>query len=67
MVRELYRPITPEALFEEALRYFGSEQRYAATVDLLCPHCGYVIRSLSSTRCPECGRAIRETASVNPR
>ncbi len=31
MVAELYRPITPDVLFQEAQRYFDSEQRFAST------------------------------------
>ncbi len=31
MLTELYRPITPDILFQEARRYFDSEQRFALT------------------------------------
>ena len=31
MLTELYRPITPDILFQEAQRYFDSEQRFAET------------------------------------
>jgi AAA+ superfamily predicted ATPase len=31
MVTELYRPITPDILFQEAQRYFDSEERFART------------------------------------
>ncbi|MDH5327828.1 MAG: ATP-binding protein [Gammaproteobacteria bacterium] len=31
MLRDLYQPITPDVLFQEAQRYFDSEQRYAQT------------------------------------
>lgn len=31
ILRELYQPITPDVLFQEAQRYFDSEQRYANT------------------------------------
>ena len=31
MLQDLYKPITPDVLFQEAQRYFDSEQRYAET------------------------------------
>lgn len=31
MLRSLYKPISPDVLFQEASRYFDSEQRYAET------------------------------------
>jgi len=31
LLKALYRPITPDVLFQEAQRYFDSEQRYAQT------------------------------------
>ncbi len=31
MLIELYKPITPDILFQEARRYFDSEERFAST------------------------------------
>ncbi|MCZ6836812.1 MAG: hypothetical protein O7G85_13635 [Planctomycetota bacterium] len=34
------------------------QKRYAATIDLRCPQCGYLTMGLHSSRCPECGNVL---------
>ena len=34
------------------------QKRYAATRNLRCPDCGYLVIGLHSDRCPECGSVV---------
>ena len=47
------------------------QKRYAATLALHCPGCGYSLEGAASERCPECGEAVpaeraREDSNLRP-
>ncbi len=47
--------LAPVCAFLFAWTYWYMEKRYAATLEVRCPQCGYSIHATSAVRCPECG------------